>query len=139
MCIKAITSVCECVCEVMCSINMETYYKSSLSCQLDLLLLLYLINVFCFLFSVSVAVTFVIIFFLFSAVAFAFYQTRFCFCKLWLLTLVDRMNESEVDQTNRRNRGTSKERHTLVDFLYNCAFYFVVLFVLVCVCVFFLF
>lgn len=85
----------------------------------------------CFLFS---AVTFVIIFFLFSAVAFAFYQTRFCFCKLWLLTLVDRMNESEVDQTNRRNRGTSKERHTLVDFLYNCAFFCCVIRLSVCVC-----
>lgn len=59
--------------------------------------------------------------FLFSTIAFAFYQARFCFSQLWLLTLVDRMNESEVDQTKRRTDGIEGHRksvtHLLISFI----------------------
>lgn len=45
------------------------------------------------------------------------------------------MNESEVDQTKRRTDGIEghrkRQRHTLVDFLYNCFRLVVVLLVVV--------
>lgn len=90
-----------------------------------LLLLIYLLNVFFWL--VSVAVTFVFIF-------------HYCFCflsgalLLFSVMAVDsswphEWKRSRPDEkTNRRNRGTSKERHTLVDFLYNCVRLFVLFF-----------
>lgn len=59
------------------------------------------------------AVTFVF------AVAFGFYQTLPLL--LWLLTLVDRMNESEAER-RADNRENGDARHTLVDFLPICAF-----------------
>lgn len=128
MCVYACVFVCvqvqASVCEVECSINMwKLTIKAHFAGQLNLLVVVVVaLFIKCFLWLVSVAVTFVFVF-----------VFRYCFCflsdalLLFPVMAVDsswphEWKRSRPDEkTNRRNRGTSQEqRHTLVDFLYNC-------------------